>query len=91
MFLTLKKVRERGHYPRRLKGPKEAPLSGMEVELLWRRPNALSVALRGGLVSYVWQSLSDITEQLLAGHQSGSQWIHSQSYRTNAQGHQVDV
>ena len=28
-------------------------------------------------VSYVWQSLSDITEQLLAGHQSGSQWTHS--------------
>ena len=31
----------------------------------------------GACVSYVWQSLSHITEQLLAGHQSGSQWIHS--------------
>ena len=27
----------------------------------------------GACVSYVWQSLSDITEQLLVGHQSGSQ------------------
>ena len=31
----------------------------------------------GVCVSYVWQSLSRITEQLLVGHQSGSQWIHS--------------
>ena len=49
----------------------------MEVKLLWRRPNAKSGALRGGLrllrlaefvvghqSSYVW---------LLVGHQSGSQ------------------
>ena len=27
----------------------------------------------GACVSYVWQSLSDITDQLLMGHQSGSQ------------------
>ena len=27
----------------------------------------------GVCISYVWQSLSDITEQLLAGHQRGSQ------------------
>ena len=27
----------------------DASISTMEVELLWRRPNALSVALRGGL------------------------------------------
>ena len=31
----------------------------------------------GACVSYFWQSLSDITEQLLVGHQSGSQWTHS--------------
>ena len=31
----------------------------------------------GVCVSYIWQSLSDITEQLLAGHQSGRQWTHS--------------
>ena len=31
----------------------------------------------GACVSYVWQSLLDITEQLLMGHQSGSQWTHS--------------
>ena len=43
----------------------------MEVELLWRRPNAKSGALLGGL-RHVWQSLLGITEQLLAGHQSGS-------------------
>ena len=42
----------------------------MEVELLWRRPNVPSVALRGGMGLL---RLSDITEQLLAGHQSGSQ------------------
>ena len=27
----------------------------------------------GVCISYVWQSLSDITVQLLVGHQSGSQ------------------
>ena len=31
----------------------------------------------GACVSYVWQSLPDITEQLLVGHQSGNQWTHS--------------
>ena len=31
----------------------------------------------GVCVSCVWQSLSDITELLSAGHQSGSQWTHS--------------
>ena len=41
----------------------------MEVELLWRRPNAPSVALCRGLR---FLRLSDITEQLLAGHKSGS-------------------
>ena len=52
----------------------------MEVELIWRRPNAPSVALRGGLrllrlAEFV--RYNDITEQLLAGHRSGSQWTHS--------------
>ena len=49
----------------------------VEVELLWMQCNAPSVALRGACVSYIWQSLSDITDQLLAGHQSCSQWAHS--------------
>ena len=49
----------------------------MEVELLWRRPNAPSVALRAGLRLIRLAELWDITEQLLVSHQSGSQWTHS--------------
>ena len=52
----------------------------------------------GVCVSYVWQSLSEITEQLLADHQSGSQWTHSYQAasaqlgcRTNPQKYHVDV
>ena len=87
----------------------------MEVDLLWMRPNAQLIALRGGLrflrlaefVRYNWAAnaneftrikLSRLkllrpnpVSTLLAFHQSGSQWNDSQSYRTNPQGHQVDV
>ena len=46
----------------------------MEVELPLHQLHSVSV---GVCLSYVWQSLSDKTEQLVAGHQSGSQWTHS--------------
>ena len=46
---------------------------GMEVELLWRRPNAKSGALRGGLRLLRLAEFVRNTEQLLVGHQCGSQ------------------
>ena len=45
----------------------------MEVELLWRRPNSPSVALRGGLRFLRLAEFVRYKEQLLAGRQSGSQ------------------
>ena len=62
----------------------------MEVELLGRRPNAASVA--GVCVSYVWQSLSDITEQLLAGP-AANELTRIKLPRLNAkpQSYQIDV
>ena len=39
----------------------------MEVELLWRRPNALSVALRGACVSYVWQEFVRCNRAAIGG------------------------
>ena len=51
----------------------------MEVELLllWRRSNARSVALLGGLRLLRLAEFVRYTEQLLVGHQSGSQKTHS--------------
>ena len=45
----------------------------MEVELLWRRPNAKSGAVRDGLRLLRLAEFVRYTEQVLVGHQSGSQ------------------
>ena len=44
----------------------------MEVKLLWRRPNAPSVALRGDLRILRLAEFVRYTEQLSAGHQSAA-------------------